>query len=158
MGSRAGAKNPSLGAEAGQPGGMRTPDPMRLEPAQGHRQRGGAPRQAIRSPKHQDGGALLRGDLQPKVERWGNGFPAHEPWLAEIQHDEREAGAAREEIRRAERRAQPSPALHPEEPGEIDARRNGRSGIECIRAIHEGGLTAGGRGSGDQGEEQAAAS
>ena len=154
----AGAKDPDLGAEAGQPGEMRPPHPAGLEPAQGHGQRGGAPRQAMWGPKHQDGGALLRGDLQPKAERGGNGFPAHEPWLAEIQRDEREAGAAREEIRRAERRSQPATALHPEEPGDIGARRNGRRGIECVRAIHEGGLAAGSRGSGDQGQEQAATS
>ena len=155
---RAGAKDPGFGAEAGQPGRMRQSDPAGLEPAQGHRQRGGAPRQPMRSTKHQDGGALLRGDLQPKAERGGNGFPAHQPWLAEIQRDEREAGAAREEIRRAEGRSQPTTALHPEETGEICARRNRRSGIERIPAIDEGGQAAGGRGSGDQGEEQAAGS
>ena len=155
---RAGAKDSRLGGEPRQPGGLRQPDPTRPDPAHGHYQRGGAPGQAMRDTKHEDGGALFRGDLQPKTERRRDGFPADKRQLAEIQRDESETRAAREEISRAEGCAQPPAALHPEQSREVDPGGNGGDGIECIRSIHEGDLIAGGRGSGHQGQEQTAAS
>ena len=112
----------------------------------------------MRDTKHEDGGALFRGDLQPKTERRRDGFPADKRQLAEIQRDESETRAAREEISRAEGCAQPPAALHPEQSREVDPGGNGGDGIECIRSIHEGDLIAGGRAPGHQGQEQTAAS
>jgi len=128
--SRAGAKNTGLGGETRESGGMRPPDPAGLDPAHGHQERGGAPRQRAWDSKHEDGGPLLGGDLQPTAVRGRDGLPVDQRQLAEIESHEGKAGAAGEKVSRAERCPEPAAALHPEELPEVGAGRDGGGGIE----------------------------
>ena len=110
----------------------------------------------MRGPKHQDGRALLGGELQPEAERRRDGLPATEGKLPEIERHEGNPRTADEQISRAEGDPQPAAALDPEEPAEIRAGRDSGGRIEPIRPIYQRGVIAGSGDAGDQGEEQAA--
>ena len=127
---RAGAKDTGLGGEARESGGMRLSDPAGLDPAQGHQERGGAPRQRARDAEHEGGEPLLGGDLEPTAVRGRDGFPTDQRQLAEIESHEREARAAGEKVSRAECCPEPPAALHPEELPEVGTGCNGGGGVE----------------------------
>jgi hypothetical protein len=95
--------------------------------------------------------AVFHRPLQPELSGEGDG-----PELVEVEHDQREAGTASQQIGGAQRRAEAAGTLHPEQRGEIDPGRRGGGRIERIHPVHVGHLPAS-RDPGDEGQEQAAA-
>jgi hypothetical protein len=113
---------------------------------------------------HDQGGAgPFHGALEPDTGRRGDGAE-----VVQIQDDQGKARAAGEQIGSAERYPQAAATAHPEQGGEIGARRGSRERIERIHPVHEGHLaaltaappvaTTRSRDPGDEGQEQAAGS
>ena len=104
-----------------------------------HRDRRAAGRGGVRALAHAD---VLEGRARVQRAPAADGRGGHGPELVQVQHDQGESGAADEEIGGAERHAEPAAALHPQQRGEIGARRRGGCRVERVHPVHEGHLTA----------------